>query len=132
MTLLWYDKNMDTSQTLQKLETLRATVVAELETLAVYHSTTDDWEARFDFASESDPDSNVAGDTSEAAEETIATLALLETHYRNIMRAIAKVHDGTYGICEISGETIEPERLSVDPAARTCIRHRENEIDLPL
>jgi len=39
-----------------------------------------------------------------------------------IQEALRRVEHGTYGICEISGEPIEKERLKVIPYARHCVR----------
>jgi RNA polymerase-binding transcription factor DksA len=39
-----------------------------------------------------------------------------------IDEAIQRIHDGTYGICEHSGEPIEKERLKILPHARHCVR----------
>lgn len=123
---------IDTATQKNTLLDLKTAIMSELETLAVYHPTTDDWEARFDFESTEESDSDLMGDMAEAAEERIATLALLETRYRNIVRALQKIDAGTYGICEISGEPIEADRLIVNPAARTCKAHLNDEVDLPL
>jgi RNA polymerase-binding transcription factor DksA len=123
---------IDTAIQKSTLEQLKVTITAELETLAVYHPATDDWEARFDFENIEESDTDLLGDAAEAAEERIATLALLETRYRNIIRALDKIEAGTYGICEISGEPIERDRLLANPAARTCKAHLNDEIDLPL
>jgi RNA polymerase-binding transcription factor DksA len=79
-----------------------------------------------------DSDSNNIADFGEEADERIATLAELETRYRNVVRALEKIEAGTFGLCEISGEPIEEARLNANPAARTCVAHREDEYDLPL
>jgi DnaK suppressor protein len=120
----------DTEKTLLE-EQLRA-VTTELETLAVLHKETGDWEIRFDADPHTEADEDLISDNAEAAEEAIATLALLETRYRNINRALTKLENGTYGTCEICGEPIEADRLSANPAARTCKVHLNDEIDLPL
>ena len=39
-----------------------------------------------------------------------------------IDEALRRIHQGTYGICEYSGEPIEKERLKVLPHARHCVR----------
>jgi DnaK suppressor protein len=39
----------------------------------------------------------------------------------NIDAALARLRDGSYGICERCGEPIAPERLEAMPAVRTCI-----------
>jgi len=112
-------------ESLQKLRT-------DLEAIAVFNETTGDWEVRTDDLTVNDVDFNEMADDAEEADERIATLAELETSYRNTERALQKIADGTYGICEISGEEIETARLDANPAARTCIAHREEEYDLPL
>jgi RNA polymerase-binding transcription factor len=50
-----------------------------------------------------------------AANSIAATLADVE-------RAIAKLADGTYGLCDRCGEAISPERLEAIPWAPLCIR----------
>ncbi|MBA3780585.1 MAG: TraR/DksA C4-type zinc finger protein [Nocardioides sp.] len=37
--------------------------------------------------------------------------------------ALARVVDGSYGICEVCGLPIEPERLEARPTARTHVAH---------
>jgi len=75
-------------------------------------------------------DENVAADRAEALEERIATLEALERSYNDIVRALSKIEAGTYGICEIGGETIEEERLEADASARTCMAHMDDELEL--
>ena len=50
-----------------------------------------------------------------AANSIAATLADVE-------RAIAKLADGSYGLCDRCGEAISPERLEAIPWAPLCIR----------
>ncbi len=51
----------------------------------------------------------------------------LETRLREVNEALARITNGTYGVCEIGGEEISRERLEANPAARTCRRHMEND-----
>jgi DnaK suppressor protein len=39
----------------------------------------------------------------------------------DIDAALARLDEGTYGICERCGRPIAPERLEVRPTARTCV-----------
>jgi len=114
------------------LTNLKTQLTNELSTIAVFDEKTGDWEVRMDDVVAVESDSNDVADFGEEADERIATLAELETRYRNVVRALKKIETGSYGICEISGEAIEEERLAANPAARTCIAHREDEYDLPL
>ncbi len=65
----------------------------------------------------------------EAFEDRVATLSQLEKQYNDITRALGKMNDGTYGICEISGEKIELDRLEANPSARTCKKHMNERIE---
>jgi DnaK suppressor protein len=38
-----------------------------------------------------------------------------------IDKALGKIGEGTYGICETCGEEIEPDRIEYLPAARRCV-----------
>lgn len=106
-------------------------LLADLAAIATHNPDTDDWEA-IPEALTGEADENVVADSSESWQERRATVAALEMRLRNVNRALAKITAGTYGICELSGELIEPERLAANPAARTCAAHREQEGELPL
>ena len=81
-----------------------------------------DWEALPpETGQESDP--NDAADLIEGYEGNTAILKDLEIRYNHVLAALARIEAGTYGICEVSGEAIEPARLNADPAARTCKAH---------
>lgn len=104
----------------------------ELTTIASYNQKTGDWEIRVDDVVGTESDPNNVADYGEEADTRIATLAELETRFRNIQRAYQKIKAGTFGICEVGGEQIEPARLEANPAARTCTAHFAQEADLPL
>lgn len=114
------------------LTTLQQQLKGELSTIAYFNEKTGDWEVRMDDVTNTESDTNDVADFDEEADERIATLAELETRYRNVARALEKIAIGTFGTCEVCGETIEEARLNANPAARTCTTHREEEFDLPL
>jgi DnaK suppressor protein len=58
-----------------------------------------------------------------AIEEAISKKQKKE--YEEIVYALKKIEDGTYGICEMCEEEIGIERLKVKPQARYCIVCRE-------
>jgi len=44
---------------------------------------------------------------------------------RQIERALEKIREGSYGICDISGEEIPPKRLEAMPYATTTVKAQE-------
>jgi DnaK suppressor protein len=47
----------------------------------------------------------------------------LEITEARIERALAKLADGTYGLCDVCGEPINPKRLAAMPESTLCIDH---------
>lgn len=68
-------------------------------------------------------DSNFADSSQVTAErgeaETLAA-SLTET-LEDVEIALARLAEGTYGVCENCGKAISPERLEAKPAARLCM-----------
>ncbi len=81
-----------------------------------------DWEAEAkDVEKEADVlDQAAALDT---FQENATILNDLEARYNQVLGALARIEDGTYGICTVGGEEIEAARLEADPAASTCKAH---------
>lgn len=107
-------------------------IIADLSAVAVQDSATGDWVAIPDTEMIGNADQNVEADAVEEWNERQALMAQLEVRYRNIARALQKISDGTYGVCEISGQPIEAERLQANPAARTSIANMDREKELPI
>lgn len=111
---------MDTNHFKKKLEEELARVETELGSVGAQDAK-GDWEGK---ETELDVMSAVA-DPNEAAdkqEEYVTNRALtdtLEIRYKEIKAALERIDNGTYGICEVSGEPIEEDRLEANPAART-------------
>lgn len=81
-----------------------------------------DWEAvPKSVGQESDP--NDAADLIEGYADNTAILTDLEIRYNEVLAALGRIEEKTYGTCEISGEAIEQDRLDADPAAKTCKAH---------
>ena len=82
-----------------------------------------DWEAQPEHQDYVEPDFVDQADNVVNFQERIASLSELEIRLGEVDKALQKIalNDGTYGICEISGEPIEIERLEANPAAPTSI-----------
>ena len=61
-----------------------------------------------------------ASDTFER-EKDLSILERLETDLAEIEAALQRVDDGSYGVDEVTGQPIDPERLAALPTARTNI-----------
>jgi len=48
-------------------------------------------------------------------------LADLEKSLEQVQRALAKIEEGTYGICEVTGDPIDMARLEAYPEATTAV-----------
>jgi len=82
-----------------------------------------DWEAKPDQLDILEADRNERADRIEEFEENSAVQVTLENRLSDISRALKKIDDNKYGVCEIGGEEIELDRLNANPAARTCKAH---------
>ncbi len=123
---------MDTEKYKALLEGELDVVTKELQTLGVLNPDNEqDWVPTSVDTEEGEADENVSADKAEELEERTAILADLEARYNEIRSALERISAGTYGVCEISGEAIEEERLLANPSARTCKAHLEEEVDLP-
>jgi RNA polymerase-binding transcription factor DksA len=102
---------MNTSTYQQALEDEKRVLEGELSTVARRNpSNPGDWEAvPQEAGQESDP--NDRADAMEGYGDN------------DILAALERIANGTYGTCVVSGEPIEEDRLKADPAAKTCKEH---------
>jgi len=110
------------------LRTEEEKLVEELKTLGIENPRTDkDWIPTPGEPANTEADMNIIADRSEEWGERRGTLDVFETRLNNVRRALKKIDNGTYGVCEICDETIEADRLIANPAARTCKEHINDE-----
>jgi len=123
---------LDTAKYKTQLEAELSELTTELETIGIRNpENPSDWIERSNDLEAASADPNDVADRTEEYDERRATVAVLETRYNNLNRALKKIEMGTYGICEVSGEEIESARLEANPAARTCEAHMDGETNLP-
>jgi len=85
-----------------------------------------DWSATSGDIDTDSADENEVADKFEELEENKVILNQLEPQFNEVKAALERIENGDYGICEVSGEPIEKERLEANPSARTCMKHMNN------
>ena len=106
-----------------QLEQMRDALRAELEALQHESANVDQNEG---YGVKNHP----AEDASELflRQRNLAVANDLQAELYDVERALERVAQGTYGVCQVCGEPINAERLEARPAATFCIRHqRERE-----
>jgi DnaK suppressor protein len=70
-------------------------------------------------------DDNFADSAAVSAEhgEQQALAARLREQLDDVEHALARLDEGTYGVCEVCGNPISEARLEIMPATRFCIEH---------
>ena len=117
---------MNTDHFKQKLEEERARLEKQLQGLGKeINPETGDWQATAVDMDTANPaaDANEAADKIEEFHERQETTEALEDRLNDTKDALKKIEARTYGLCEVSGEQIEEDRLEANPAARTCKAH---------
>lgn len=115
---------MNTSVYENKLREESKLLETQLKELGVQNPEVNaDWVERTDDLDTVSADLNDVADRTEEYDTRRAELAVLEKRWNDVKLALQKISQGNYGVCEISGEIIEEDRLMADPAARTCKAH---------
>ncbi len=84
-----------------------------------------DWQPMAPNLNEPTADENDVASSIEAFEENVAVEVELEARLMEVDSALTRIEVGSYGICRICGSAVEDARLHANPAAPTCIAHRE-------
>jgi len=115
---------MDTGHFKKKLEEELKIVEGELRELG-FENSEGEWEATGGSLETMSPtaDSNEFADQLEEYGERRAETETLQARWSELKHALEKIENGKYGICEVSGQPIELERLEANPAARTCMKY---------
>lgn len=117
-------EKIDTEHFKGKLLDEKNKLIAELEKVArINPDNPSDWEPIPGEQDNNDADPNTAADSIENYEGNTALVKELEIQLKEVEAALSKIEAGTYGVCEVSGEQIETDRLEANPAARTCKAH---------
>ena len=115
---------LDTKHFKEMLEKEVLVIENELRTLGRKNVTNPaDWEAVAPRVEPDRADETEVADNIEQYESNSAVLDQLEIRLNEVKTALDSIEKGTYGICKISGEQIELDRLEANPAATTCKTH---------
>lgn len=115
----------------ERLEKEKTVLEEELSRLGSKNpDTPGDWVAAKPAGEEFGADRTDNAGVIEEMHENNASMNELEGRYNTVVRALSKFDDGTYGVCEVSGNDIELDRLEANPAARTCKAHMGDEPSL--
>jgi RNA polymerase-binding transcription factor DksA len=72
---------------------------------------------------QTEPDLHDQADQLDQYQENRAIVDVLNPRYQQVCKALSRIEEGTFGICEVGGEEIEQDRLEADPSATTCKAH---------
>lgn len=77
-------------------------------------------------AREEEPEADSLDEAQQAStqEEDQSIFTNLEERYDEVLGALARVKEGTYGVCSVCGAQIAAERLQANPAATVCTVHQ--------
>jgi RNA polymerase-binding transcription factor DksA/ubiquinone/menaquinone biosynthesis C-methylase UbiE len=101
-----------------RLDAERASTLARLAAMTAEHDGIVAASVDTNADDEHDPEgSTIAFERAQVA----ALVAQARTHLDDLDRAVARLDQGTYPVCEHCGSQITAERLSARPATRTCI-----------
>ncbi len=82
-----------------------------------------EWEAAATDIDQTATEQDELADRMEEYQENRAEIEEIQIHWDAIKKALEKIENGVFGMCEIEGEPIEEERLNANASARTCIKH---------
>ncbi|TSC60868.1 MAG: DnaK suppressor protein [Parcubacteria group bacterium Gr01-1014_107] len=117
-------ENLDLEYFKKKLKEEEELLIEELKTVGrINPNNPEDWEAKPTEINIPAADPNEVADSYEAYDENAGVLNELELRLANVKKALKRIENGSYGTCEVDGETIDKERLEANPAASTCRRH---------
>lgn len=113
----------------KKLEEEKTLLESELATVSSKNpNNKEDWEPKKAGLNADQADRNEVADELEEFGNNTAITRDLEIRLAEVKVALQKIDDQKYGVCEISGEPIEQDRLEANPAAKTCKAHMNTSV----
>src|SRR3989339_917200 len=114
----------DITELKQQLQEEKALLERELASVGrINPDNPEDWEATSEDLNIPQADMNERADEITDFEDRSAIEYELEERYNKVKDALARIENGTYGVCVTCGQDIERERMSANSAATTCKAH---------
>lgn len=108
----------------EQLATRRDELVKELNMDAV-QVTENDYDAKFpDFGDKEDENAAEVA----TFEKNLSLEKTLEVSLFNVNKALKKIEEGNYGLCEKCDKPIDPKRLEAFPSATSCMDCKKNSL----
>jgi RNA polymerase-binding transcription factor DksA len=114
----------DTKKYKKLLDEEKKKLIKELETVGRKNpKVAGGWEAVATDLDSDSADENEVADEQEEYKSNEGIVGKLEIQLQNVEKALGKIGDGSYGICDVCGEEIPEERLRANSSAVTCLKH---------
>ncbi len=117
---------MDKKKIKEKLEKERDTLVEQLKDIGKMNPENGEWEATPEDLGYTESDQNDMADRFEEFESRSSMMKVLEPRLKNILTALKKLNNDSFGLCRVCKKPIELARLEANPAAKTCKKHLES------
>ena len=111
----------DTNTYKKLLEAEKAKLIKELETVGRRTNVPGDWEAVATDLDSDSADENEVADEQEEYKGNEGIVGKLEVQLGLVEKALAKIENSSYGVCDVCKKQIPEERLKANPASVTCI-----------
>jgi RNA polymerase-binding transcription factor DksA len=110
----------------EQLEQERDILIEQMQDMGKLNPETGEWDATPQEVDGPESDHNDMADRFEDFEAKSSMIKSLESRLQNILKALSEINKVSFGKCEVCKKDIEMARMKVNPAARTCKKHLEN------
>jgi RNA polymerase-binding transcription factor DksA len=114
---------LDKKKIKEKLEIERDVLVGQLRDIGKLNPETNEWEATPEDLGYRETDQNDMADRFEDFESRSAMVKTLESRLNNVLSSLEGINRASFGKCEICKKDIEMDRMTANPAAKTCKKH---------
>ena len=117
---------MDKKKIKEQLEEERDVLIEQLKDMGKMNPETGDWEPTPEDLGYTESDQNDMADRFEEFESRSSMMEVLEPRLKNVLIALKKLNNESFGLCKVCKNPIEAARMEANPAAKTCKEHLED------